>query len=62
MKAFLNETLIFFSPESSGTLIFTSCQNCMSSANLVTAIYQNLWNEKALSNGEHHTCEYVTLL
>ena len=41
---------------------FGSCQNYMSSANLVAEIHLKLWNERALSTREPCTCEYVTLL
>ena len=45
-----------------GLLNFESCPNCMSSANLVAEIQFKILNERALSNGETRTCEYVTLL
>ena len=53
MESFSDETLSFS---------FRSCQNCMSSANLVAEIHQQLWNKRALITGEPCTCEYVTLL
>ena len=43
-------------------LHFGSCQNFMSSANLVAEIPQKLCNKRVLSTGEPCTCEYVTLL
>ena len=49
-KFFLQKVLLL--------LLFGSCQNCMSSANLVA----KLCNKRALSTGEPCTCEYVTLL
>ena len=41
---------------------FGSCQNCMSSLNLVAEINQKLCNKRALSTGKPCTCEYVALL
>ena len=62
MKSFSNETLNFFLQKVLFLLHFGSCQNCMSSANLVAEIHQKLCNKRALSTGEPCTCEYVTLL
>ena len=45
-----------------GLVHFGSCQNCLSSVNLVAEIHWKLWNKRALSKGEPCTCEYVTLL
>ena len=45
-----------------GVLYFGSCQNCMSSANLIAEIHWKLCNKKDLSTGGPCTCEYVTLL
>ena len=58
MKSFSNETLNFFLQKVLFLLHFGSCQNCMSSANLVAEIHQKLWNERT---GEPCTCSYVTL-
>ena len=44
-----------------GLINFGSCQNCMSSANLVAEIQLKLMKERALSIGEPCTCEYATL-
>ena len=38
-NSFSHESLKFFSSQSSGPPPFASCQNCMSSANLVTEIH-----------------------
>ena len=62
MKSFSNETLNFFLQKVLFLLHFGSCQNCMSSANLVTEIHQKLRNERVLSTGELCICEYVTFL
>ena len=62
MKSFSNETLIFFLQNVLLLLHFGSCQNCLSSANLVAKIHQKLCNKKVLSTGDPCTCEYVTLL
>ena len=35
-----------------GLIDFRSCQNCMSSANLVAEIHYKFWNKRALSAGE----------
>ena len=61
MKSFSNETLNFFLQKVLFLLHFGSCQNCMSSANLVAEIHQKLCNKRVLSTGEPCTCEYVTL-
>ena len=61
MESFSNETLCFFQ-KVLGLLQFGSCQNYISSANLVTEIHQKVWNKRALGTGEPCTCEYVTLL
>ena len=61
MESFSNETL-YFLQKVLGLLQFGSCQNCISSANLVAEIHQKVWNKRALSTGEPCTCEYVTLL
>ena len=61
MEPLSNETLCFLQ-KVLGLLQFGSCQNCISSANLVAEIHQKLWNKRALSTGEPCTCEYVTLL
>ena len=60
MKYFSN--VQFFVQNVLFVLHFGSCQNCISSANLVAEIQQKLCNKRALSNGEPCTCEYVTLL
>ena len=62
MKSFSNEALNFFLQKVLFLLHFGSCQNCMSSANLVVEIHQKLCNKRVLSTGEPCTCEYVTLL
>ena len=62
MKSFSNETLNFFLQKVLFFLHFGSCQNCVSSGNLVAGIHQKLCNKRVLSNGEPCTCEYVTLL
>ena len=59
MKSFSNETLNFLQ-KVLGFLHFGSCQNCMSSANLVGKIHWKLWNKRVLSAGEPCTCKYVT--
>ena len=41
---------------------FGSCQNCMSSANLVAQIHQKLCNKRDLRSGGPCTGKYVTLL
>ena len=61
MKSFSNE-IIFFIQNFLDLLHFISCQNSMSSANLVAKIYKKLSNKRALSTREPDTCEYVTLL
>ena len=61
MKSFSNETLNFFLQKVLFLLHFGSCQNCMSSANLVAENHQKLCNRRVLSTGEPCTCEYVTL-
>ena len=61
MKSFSNETQDFFFREFCYFYIFGSCQNFMSSANLVAELHQKLCNKRALSTGEPCTCEYVTL-
>ena len=53
-KVFLQKVLFL--------LHFGSCQNCMSSANLVVEIHRILCNKRALSTIEPCTCECVTLL
>ena len=45
-----------------GLLHFRSCQNCMSSVNLVAEIHLKLSNERVLSTGEPFTYKYVTFL
>ena len=63
MKYFFNETLNFFLLQKVLFLLhFGSCQNCISSANLIAEIHQKLCNKNVLSTGEPYTCEYVTLL
>ena len=62
MISFFNETLIFVLQKVLDLLHFVSCQNCMSSANLVAEIHYKFWNKRALSTEEPCTCEYVTLL
>ena len=62
MKSFSNETLNSFLEKVLFLLHFGSCQNCMSSENLVAEIHQKLCNKTVLSPGEPCTCEYVTLL
>ena len=62
MKSFSNETLNRFVQKVLFFLQFGSCQNCMSSTNIVAENHQNLCNIKFLSNREPCTCEYVTLL
>ena len=62
MKSFSNETLNFFLHKVLFLLHFGSCQNCKSSANLVSEINQKLRYKRFLSTGEPSTCEYVTLL
>ena len=62
MKSFSNETLNFFLQKVLFLPHFRSCQNRMSSANLVAQIHQKHCNRRALSTGEPCTCEYVTLL
>ena len=62
MKSFSNETLNFFLQKVLFVPHFGSCQNRVSSANLVAQIHQKLCNRRALSTGEPCTCEYVTLL
>ena len=63
MKYFSNEALTFSLLEKVLALLyFGSCQNCMSSVNLVAKIYQKLCNKRTLSTGEPCTCEYITLL
>ena len=58
---FSNETNLF--PKVLRFLHSGSCQNCMSSANLVTEkSHLKLCNERALSNGEPCTSEYFTSL
>ena len=42
-------------------LHFGSCQNCMSSANLVEEIHQKLCNKIVQSTGDPCICEYITL-
>ena len=61
MKSFSNETLNLFQ-KVLDLLHFGSCQNCKSSAYLVTEIHQKLQNKRVLSTGEPCTCEYVTSL
>ena len=51
----------FFCPKSSVSPTFGSCQNCMSSANLVAEIHQKLCNKRALSTGIPCICECVSL-
>ena len=62
MKSFSNETLNFFFREFCYFYIFGSCQNRMSSADLVAELHQKLCNKRAFSTGEPCTCEYVPLL
>ena len=62
MKSFSSETLNFFLQKVLFVLHFRSCQNYMSSANLVAEIHQKLCNKRVLSTGEPHTCEYVSLI
>ena len=57
MKPFSNETLNFFLQKFLFLLHFGSCQNCMSSSNLVAEIYQKLCNKSILSTGEPCTYE-----
>ena len=61
MKTFSNETLNFFLQKVLFLLHFGSCQNCMSSANLIAEIHQKHC-KRVLSTGEPCTWEYVTLL
>ena len=62
MKSFSNKSLNFFLQKVLFLLHFGSCQNCMSSANLVAENHEKLCNRRVLSTGEPCTCEYVTLL
>ena len=62
MKSFSKETLNFFLQKVLFLLNFASCQNCMSSANIVGESHQKLCNKRVLSTGEPCTSEYVTLL
>ena len=62
MKTKYEIFLQFFLQKVLFLLHFGSCQNCMSSANLVAEIHQKLCNKRVLSTGEPCTCEYVTLL
>ena len=61
MKSFSNETLNFFLQKVLFLPHFGSCQNRVSSANLVAQIHWKLCNRRALSTGEPCTCEYITL-
>ena len=61
MKSFSNETLNFFY-RNFWTSNVESCQDCVSSRNLVAETPEKLWSGKARSAGEPCTCEYVTLL
>ena len=61
MKSFFNETLNFFLRKFVFLLHIGSCQNCVSSANLVGEIQEKLCKKRVLSTGEPCTCEYVTL-
>ena len=58
----INRNTKFYFQKALGLLHFGSCQNCLSSANLVAEIHLKLWNKRALSIGEPCTSEYVTLL
>ena len=60
-EIFLQWNSTFFLQKVLGLLHFGSCQNWMSSANLVAEIHYKLWNKRALSTGETCTWEYVTL-
>ena len=62
MKFFSNETLNCVFQKVLFLLHFGSCQNCMSSMNVVTEIHYKLCNTRGLSTGEPCTCEYVTFL
>ena len=62
MKYFSNETRVFFLQKVLFLLHFRTCQNCLSSANLVAKIHQKLCNKRVSSTGEPCTCKYVTLL
>ena len=62
MKFFSNETLNCFFQKVLFLLHFGSCQNCMSSVNVVAEIHYKLCNTRGLSTGEPCTCEYVTFL
>ena len=57
-----NETLNFFLWKLQDLQRSESCQDCVSSRNLVAETPEKLWSGKALSIGEPCTCEYVTLL
>ena len=58
MKSLSKETL-FFSSEVLGLLHFISCQNCMSSANLVAESFQKLWEKKGF---EHYGQQLLRFL
>ena len=62
MKYSSNEKLNFILRENLNLLHSGSCQNCMTSVNLVAEILQKLSNERAMSIEEPCTCEYGALL
>ena len=59
MKSFSNERLIFFLQKVLFLLHFGSCQNCMSSGNLVAEMHEKLCNTRVLSTGEPCTCFHI---
>ena len=61
-ETFLQWNTKFFLQKFLFVLHFGSCQNCMTSANLVAENQYKLCNRRVLSTGEPCTCEYVTLL
>ena len=59
-EIFYNETL-FFLQKFLFLLHFGSCQNCMSSGDLVAEVNQKVCNRRVLSSGKTCTFEYITL-